>query len=88
MPDSYCDLFFLQTTDLTLIGPLFRETPETTKLSPVNANLVQRVPLSFFKGNLQNPSDFFRHSATFFEKFLKSPKGPFKFFDILQKNVC
>ena len=26
MPDSYSDLFFLQTTDLTLIGPLFTET--------------------------------------------------------------
>ena len=31
MQDSYCYLFFLQTTDLTLMGPLFRETPETTK---------------------------------------------------------
>ena len=30
MPDYSSDLFFLQTTYLTLIGPLFRNIPETT----------------------------------------------------------
>ena len=29
MPNYNSDLFFLQTTDLTLIGPLFRESLET-----------------------------------------------------------
>ena len=29
MPDDNGDLYLLPTTDLTLIGPLFRETPET-----------------------------------------------------------
>ena len=28
MPDSYSDLSFLQTTELTLIGPLFTETAQ------------------------------------------------------------
>ena len=31
MPDSYRDPFFLQTTDFTLIGPLFTETTKTTE---------------------------------------------------------
>ena len=53
--------------------------------SPANANLVQRVPLSFltFLRNLQNqkrlkcpPFQFFRHCATFFENFLMSQKSP------------
>ena len=30
MPDSYSD-FFLQTTELTTIGPLFTETTKTTQ---------------------------------------------------------
>ena len=30
MPDSYND-FFLQTTDITLIGPLVKETTKTTQ---------------------------------------------------------
>ena len=49
MPDSYSD-FFLQTTDLTLKGPLF--FTETTKLLdrpiPASGNLGQRVPPFMF----------------------------------------
>ena len=30
MPDYSSDLFFLQTTIFTLIGPLFRNNPEIT----------------------------------------------------------
>ena len=52
MADSYSDpffLFFLQTTDLTMKGPLFTETTKTTKLldqpSLASGNLVHRVPL-------------------------------------------
>ena len=46
-------LFFLQTTILTLIGPLFRletilKPPEQMRPSPAKGDLVQRVPLSFF----------------------------------------
>ena len=49
MPDYSSDLFFLQTTILTLIGPLFRNNPETTQGAQsgkeAKANLVQ----TFFK---------------------------------------
>ena len=49
---SHCSVHFLQKL-LKLLRP-----------SPANANLVQRVPLPFF-----------RHWATFFEIFLMSQKG-------------
>ena len=51
MPDSYSDLFFLQTTDIRLQGPLFTET---TKLldrpRPVsgNASSAKEFPFHFF----------------------------------------
>ena len=56
MPYSYSDLFFFKTTDLTLIGSLFRETPETTKAKSGQCKLSAKGPLSFFtfQGNLQN----------------------------------
>ena len=52
---------FFQTTILTLIGPLFRNNPETTYGAQsgkgAKANLLQRVPpfiFLLFQGNLQN----------------------------------
>ena len=75
--------FFLQTTILTLIGPLFT-------ILRRRQTLLQRVPpfsFYFFKetyttGRAQRvpPLDFFRHCATFFRKFFNVPKGsPFEF---------
>ena len=92
-------LFFLQTTVLTLIGPLFtilRRAPEaksaqgkrTPKGPPYHFLLFQG---KYKTGRAQRvpPLDFFRNCATFFENFFMSPKGPpFEFFDILQRNVC
>ena len=82
------NIFLEETTVLTLIGSLFTETTETTKLrrpSPAKTDLVQRVPLSFFKPflrNLQNrtrlkgPSfDFFSALCDIFRKFLNVSKG-------------
>ena len=43
MPDFYSD-FFLQTTDLTLIGPLFTETTETTQVKFGHLNLSAQGP--------------------------------------------
>ena len=66
MPDSYSGPFFLQTTDLTLIGPLFTETTKTTK-----AKLGQR------KLNAKGPPfRFFFSTVRLCENFSKSPKGP------------
>ena len=42
-------LFLLQTTDLTLIGPLFRETPETTKASAKRSPKGPTFIFYFFK---------------------------------------
>ena len=47
MPDSYSE-FFLQTTDLTLIGQLFRETPETTKAKSGQCKLSAKGPSFIF----------------------------------------
>ena len=48
MPDSYSDPFFLQTTDLTLIGPLFTETTKTTEAKSGQRKLSAKGPLSIF----------------------------------------
>ena len=77
--------FFLQTTILTLIGPLFiilRRAPGQVR---PRQTLLQRVPpfiFYFFKetyktGRAQRvpPLDFFRNCATFFRKFFNVPKG-------------
>ena len=89
MPDYRSDLFFLQTTYLTLIGQLFRNIYETTKRpSPAKANLVQRVlPFIFYFFNVTSKPDetkgspfrFFWHCVTF-RKFLMSPEGPLSSF--------
>ena len=47
MPDSYSD-FFLQTTDLTLIGPLFTETTKTTQAKSDQCKLSAEVPPFIF----------------------------------------
>ena len=86
MPDYCSDLFFLQTTDLTLIGPLFTETTKTTKAKSGQRKLSAKGPhfiFYFFKRNLQNRTrlkvtllDVFRHCATFFAKIFDVSKGP------------
>ena len=92
---SYSDLFFLQTTDLTLIGQLFTETTKTTQVKSGQGKLSARVPfpfLLFFNVTYKNrtrlkgpPFDFFGTVRS----FLMSRKGlPFEFFDILLQNVC
>ena len=48
MPDSYSDVFFLPTTDLTRKGPLFTETSETTKAKSGQRKLSAMGPSSFF----------------------------------------
>ena len=89
-------LFFLQSTILTLIGPLFRNNPETPwgqvwprQLSPKGPPLIfYFFKLTYKTGrNKESPFRFFfRHCASVFSKlFLLSPKGPlrFEFFEIL-----
>ena len=44
MADYNSDHFVLQTTDLTLIGPLFRETPEATKAKSGQRKLSAKGP--------------------------------------------
>ena len=74
---------------LTLIGPLLRNNPETTQGAQsgkeAKANLVQ----TFFKVTYKTGQDyrvppfdffvFFRHCATFFEKFFVSKGSPLSF---------
>ena len=80
MPDYSSDCFFFFR--LTLIGPLFRNNPETTQGAQsgkeAKANLVQ----TFFKVTYKTgrdyrvpPFDFFFGTVRLFEIFL-SPKGP------------
>ena len=47
MLDSYSD-FFLQTTDLTLIGPLFTEATKTTQAKSSHRKLSAKAPPLFF----------------------------------------
>ena len=83
-------LFFLQTTILTLIGPLFRNKSWNHLRCPVRQRGQSKLsakgpPFHFllFQGNLQNRTGlksppfriFFRHCATFFRKFFNVPKG-------------
>ena len=88
MPDYSSDLFFsffLQTTILTLIGPLFTILSRAPEAKSAQGKLYSKgSPLSFllFQGNIQNrtcpkgpPFGFFRHCATFFRKFFNVPKG-------------
>ena len=92
MPDYSSDLFFLQTTILTLIGPLFTILSQGKLYS-------KGSPLSIFTFSRKHTKPdvpkwsplwiFFGTVRLFFEIFLMSPKGPpFEFFDILQRNVC
>ena len=86
-PTIAVTVYFLQTTTLTLIGPLFKNNPETTKPPKAKSRqgkLSPKVPpfqFLLFQGNLQNrtclkgPLDFFRHCATFFENFFNVSKG-------------
>ena len=47
MSESYSD-FFLQTTDLTLIGPLFTETTKTTQAKSGQGKLSAKGPPFIF----------------------------------------
>ena len=84
MPDYSSDLFFLQTTILTLIGPLFtilNSAQSTWGQVRPRQTLPQRVPLSFFtfsgkhtkpdvpKGS---PFGFFSELCDFFSKIFFS----------------
>ena len=68
--DQFCDFssahFPFKATYLTLIGPLFRNIPETTKAKSVQGKLSVKGP----------PFVFFWHCTIFFiENILMSPKG-------------
>ena len=78
MPDSYRDLFFLQTTDLTLIGLLFTETSKTTQAKSSQCKPSAKSP----------PLDFFGTVRLFSNIFMSQKSPPFEFFDTLQQNVC
>ena len=90
MPDYSSDCFFLQTTILTLIGPLFRDNPETTKPPKAKSRQGKLSPkgppfhFSLFQGNLQKrtcPLDFVSALFDFFSKIFIVPKGsPLRFF--------
>ena len=103
MPDYSSDLFFsffLQTTILTLLGPLFTILRRAPEAKSVQGKLYSKgPPLSFFTFSRKHTKPdvlkgsplwiFFGTVRLFFEKFLMSPKGPpFEFFVILQRNVC
>ena len=78
MPDYSSDFFFLQTTILTLIGPLFtilRRAPEAK--SAQGKRTPKGPPFHFllFQGNIQNrtcpkgpPFGFFSKLCDFFSK--------------------
>ena len=86
MPDYSSDLFFLQTTDLTLKGPLFIEATKTTEAkSGQQKRSPKGRPFHFLliQGNLQSrtslkcpPLDFFGTVPLFLKIFLLSQKGP------------
>ena len=89
MPDYSSDLFFsffLQTTILTLIGPLFTILRRARGQVRPRQTLLQRVPLSFFTFSRKHTKPdvpkgsplwiFFGTVRLFFENFLMSPKGP------------
>ena len=76
--------FFLQTTILTLIGPLFTILRRAPEASPPKANLTPKGPpfhFLLFQGNIQNRTCpkgppfglFFGTVRLFFENFLMSP---------------
>ena len=79
-------LFFLQTTNLTLIGPLFRNIPKRPKAKSGQGKLSAKGPhllFLLFQRNLQNrmrlkgpPFEFFFGTVRlFFRKFFNVPKG-------------
>ena len=90
----------LQTTILTLIGPLFRNNPERRQVRPRakgQGKLSAKGPLfrfSLLLGNLRNGTGlksppfrfFFDTVRLFFEIFL-SPKGPSFRFLLFQRNL-
>ena len=91
--------FFVRPQSSSRMYHFLQKLISSLRPSSTNANLLQRVPLSFFTflRNLQNretpkgpPFHFFSALCEFFfRKFLifqKSP--PFGFFDILQQKVC
>ena len=97
MPDYSSDCFFLQTTILTLIGPLFRNNPGTTKPSEAKSRQGKLSPkgssfhFSLFQGNLQNRTCLKGPLWIFFgtvQLFSKTPQMvPFEFFDNLHLDV-
>ena len=48
MPDSNSELCFLQTTDLTVIGPLLTETTKSTQAKTGERNLRAKGPPFIF----------------------------------------
>ena len=99
-PTIAVTFFFLQTTILTLIGPLFTILRRALEAKSAQGKLYSKgSPLSFFTFSRKHTKPdvpkgsplwiFFGTVRLFFENFLMSPKGPpFEFFDILQRNVC
>ena len=80
-------LFFLQTTILTLIGPLFTILRRAPEAKSAQGKLYSKgSPLSFFTFSRKHTKPdvpkgsplwiFFGTVRLFFENFLMSPKGP------------
>ena len=90
MPDYSSDLFFsffLQTTILTLIGPVFTILSRAPEAKSAQGKLYSKgSPLSFFTFSRKHTKPdvpkgsplwiFFGTVRLFFENFLMSPKGP------------
>ena len=86
MPDYSSDFFFLQTTILTLIGPLFTILRRAPEAKSAQGKLYSKgSPLSFFTFSRKHTKPdvpkgsplwiFFGTVRLFFRKFFNVPKG-------------
>ena len=97
MPNSYSDPSFLQTTDLTLIGPLFTQTSKTTEAKSDQWKLSAKCPhFHFLKLFLMLPAKPDETEVPFFSFFpamrlfsiCLSPKCPsFDFIEVSARKI-
>ena len=88
---SFFSFFFVRPQSSSRMYHFLQKLISSLRPSSTNANLLQRVPLSFFylfyvtykTGRLQRvpPFNFFRHCANFFSKILNfSKESPLRIF--------